>query len=92
MALENDIKIAIDSYDDLFSDFDISSYSERSISLDFKEALESKTIEPKFKTTKITLSIPKKERDNKKEQIISKRLNYFFIKKHEGYSKRIKKI
>ncbi len=88
MVLENNINIAIDSYDEIFSDFDISPYSGRSISLDFKEALESKNIDSTIKT-RITLSIPKKERDTKKEQIIIKRINTFFIKKYEAYSKLI---
>lgn len=89
MVTEKNIKLAIDSYKDLFSDFDISPFEERSISLDFKEALKSKTIEPKVEQLKITLSIPMKERNNKDEQIIIKRLNRFFTQKYNNYSKRM---
>lgn len=89
MVFEKNIKIAIDSYNDLFSDFDISPFEERSISLDFKEALESKIIENNPIQLKIIFSIPSKERKNKDEQIIIKRLNQFFVQKHNNYSKHI---
>jgi hypothetical protein len=89
MIKDQKIRIAIDTYDELFSDFDISPFENRSISLDFKEALESRTIENNNSNLELILSIPEKERNLDVEKIIIKRLKRFFISKKNNYSKRI---
>jgi len=87
--VEQKINIALDTYNDLFSDFDISAFQNRSISLDFKEELESHYLDENLKQLKIIFSIPKKQRNVKNEKIIIKRLKQFFISKQQNYSKRI---
>lgn len=91
MSLKNDVEevqIAIDKYEELFSDFDISPYKNRSISLDLKEELESKNLDFS-KKIQIIFSIPQIERDLNQEKIIVKRLNSFFNTKNLQYERRI---
>lgn len=73
------VQIAIDNYDDLFSDFDIRDYSERYISSDFLNELRMRInkIHP-TKAIEITLIIPETERNRTMESTISSRLTTFF--------------
>ncbi len=83
------INIALDTYDDLFSDFDISTFKNRAISLDFKENLESQVLDNYDCNLKINFSLPKNKRKKTDESIIETRLKQFFIFKQITYSKRI---
>ncbi len=70
-----DVDVALDNYDDIFSDFDISPYSKRLLSEDFvnevlKHALPGKT--------QIILSIPRMARNPKVEGVIKKRIQKYF--------------
>lgn len=78
-----DIEIALDNYDDIFSDFDIRDYRSRAISRDFFEEilLRMKDVSVCPERVEIILTIPKKEREKKVEKIISKRIRRFFEKK-----------
>jgi hypothetical protein len=87
------VQIAIENYNDLFSDFDIRSYSERYISSDFLNELRMRTYKVlNRKGIEITLVIPEGERDAEDERIIITRLHDFSsntkdrnIKKKNGY-------
>jgi hypothetical protein len=74
--------IALDNYDDIFSDFDIGPYEARRISTDFIEELWEKT--KKNIPAKIILTLPAKERNKDVETGIKRRLKDFFKKKAES--------
>jgi hypothetical protein len=80
--------IALDNYDDIFSDFDIGPYETRLISADFIDELEKKT--KKITPEKIILTLPSSQRDKTKEGIIQKRLKEFFKNKYIAKNKKIK--
>jgi hypothetical protein len=84
------VQIAIENYNDLFSDFDIRSYSERYISSDFLNELRMRTYKVlNRKGIEITLVIPEGERDAEDERIIIKRLHDFFqIRRDRNIKKR----
>ena len=75
-----EIILALDSYDDIFDDFDMQEYIERAISADFINILNNRIrkISPKEKIN-ITLTLPKEKRESKNEEIIAKRLNSHFV-------------
>jgi len=87
--VEQKINIALDTYNDLFSDFDISAFQNRSISLDFKEELESHYLDNYDSKLDIIFSIPKKQRNESSEKVIKARLIEFFLSKATFYTKRI---
>ncbi|HPE90396.1 MAG TPA: hypothetical protein P5298_13560 [Spirochaetia bacterium] len=73
------VQIAIDTYDDLFSDFDIRDYRERFFSNDFLDELKMRTNRPlDAKALAIKLVIPSDERDDGAEAIILDRIREFF--------------
>ncbi len=78
------VQIAIDNYDDLFSDFDIREYKVRYISSDFLNELRMRTNKIlSNKGIEICLCLPKEERNDEHEKIIAKRLKGFFQIRHE---------
>lgn len=73
------VQIAIDTYDDLFSDFDIRSYQERFFSNDFLGELKMRTNRPlDGKALAIKLAIPSNARNHDDETIILNRIREFF--------------
>ncbi|MCX8199984.1 MAG: hypothetical protein N3G76_00780 [Candidatus Micrarchaeota archaeon] len=81
------IDIALESYDDLYSDFDISHYAKRELSEDFvKELIKRTSGEHDTKTLQITLSIPSAKRDIPAERTIIRRIKQHFAKRAESYS------
>ncbi|HOZ73387.1 MAG TPA: hypothetical protein PLQ29_14530 [Spirochaetales bacterium] len=78
------VQIAIDTYDDLFSDFDIRDYRERFFSNDFLDELKMRTNRPlDAKALAIKLVIPSDERDDGAEAIILDRIREFFAMRLE---------
>jgi hypothetical protein len=75
-----DISIWIDSYDDIFSDFDPRPFSERNISDDFLNEVKKVSLETDLHINELKLLIPEKSRNAETENIIIKRLHSFFIK------------
>ena len=71
-----DVVIALDSYDDIFDDFDIRNYSQRGISYDFLEELKRRV--KNAKGIRLILLVPKNKRSRRVEKIIIKRLRGFF--------------
>lgn len=72
------ISIWIDNYDDIFSDFDPRSFSERNVSDDFLNELKKVFRENNFNINELRLLVPERNRNEKDETTISKRLHAFF--------------
>ncbi|OIO21985.1 hypothetical protein COV61_05355 [Candidatus Micrarchaeota archaeon CG11_big_fil_rev_8_21_14_0_20_47_5] len=88
-----DISIAIDNYDDIFSDFDPRPYSSRQISEDFLREIERRKLEGEKGEFEIRFYIKKERRKEATEEQITKRLQSYFrwklkeLKKEGGKAK-----
>lgn len=87
----NAVHIALDTYDDIFSDFDPSPYHERALSTDFLIEMKKRGIEKHNDQIEIRFSLPNMYRDLKLETLIKKRLRTYFSKKAEDELKKAKK-
>lgn len=85
-----DISIWIDSYDDIFSDFDPRPYSERNISDDFLYEVKRVSKESDFHINELKLLAPEKNRKADTENIIVKRLHNHFRKNYQHFHQRMK--
>jgi hypothetical protein len=72
---ETSISVWLDNFDDIFSDFDPRSYSERTISDDFMNELRKRAAENNHSIAEIHLLLPAKERRSEYENLISKRIH-----------------
>lgn len=90
MFMKNVVQLTLDSYQDLFSDFDPRPYSERGLSDDFLHELKSAVKEITVEDFELILSLPAKERDPELEKIIKERLHGYF-KKHDQFLLREKR-
>jgi hypothetical protein len=86
------VNIWLDSYDDIFSDFDSNSYSEKTLSDDFISQAKKIAINKVGKEVSLRFFIPLNKRNEADEKIISKRLNGYFNKMHQQLKAEIKKI
>jgi hypothetical protein len=75
-----EISLWIDSYDDIFSDFDPRPFSARNISDDFLHEIKKVSRENDFNITELKLLIPETNRNTEDENIITKRLHSYFLK------------
>jgi hypothetical protein len=98
MGIENhfsktshNISLWIDTYDDLFSDFDPRDFDERTISDDFLSELKIFSREKETAINGFTLLIPKGVRNIQNETVIVKRLNQYFKKNHHILEQKKKK-
>jgi len=88
---EGNISLILDSYDDIFSDFDPRNYSERALSDDF--LLEcKKAARDKDDRLELRFLAPKNKRDFKDEIRIKKRLKEHFQRHHKELDNEIKGI
>jgi hypothetical protein len=78
----SEISLWLDSYDDIFSDFDPRPYSERSLSDDFLNESKKAAREKISGTIDLKFLLPKGARDPKLEEVIKKRLHEHFRKHH----------
>lgn len=78
----SEIVLWLNSYNELFSDFDPRSYSLRSLSDDFLSELKRASLDKNPKKLHLKLLIPKHERKIYEEEIIKKRLKSHFKKHH----------
>ncbi len=87
-----EISIMLDSYDSIFSDFDPSPYSERTLSDDF--IMQSKKISRNKTGKKIALNLllPKNKRNDEDEKIIIKSLHSYFKSVHQELTHEVRKI
>lgn len=79
--MKNVVQLTLDSYQDLFSDFDPRDYSERGLSDDFLHELKSAVGEVPFEEFEMIFSLPSKERNQELEKIITERLHSYFRKR-----------
>lgn len=77
---QSKISIILDSYDDIFSDFDPRLPEERALSDDFINETKKITSRNRVGTFYLQLMIPEKERMIDEEAIIIKRLHSHFLK------------
>ncbi len=75
---KSEILIRLRSYDDIFSDFDPRSSSQRSISGDFVAEAKKVVLDNKPEKVALRLFIPKTRRDLKEELVIKRRLQDHF--------------
>lgn len=78
--LDYSISLWIDSYDDIFSDFDPRPFSARNISDDFLYEVKKVSGENDFLIKEFKLLIPNNERNLETELVITKRLHSYFTK------------
>lgn len=86
------ITLTLDTYDDLFSDFDPRPYLERALSIDFLTEIKGASREKPNGVIELKLLVPKALRNTKDETLISKRLRNHFRKHYELIRKEVKKI
>lgn len=78
---QEEISLWLDSYNDLFSDFDPREYSQRALSDDFLEEAKKASADKKIgKRLNLRFSIHPKKRDLQHEEIIKQRLRSHFFK------------
>ena len=73
-----EIAITLDTYDDIFSDFDPRPYTQRELSEDFLKEITRRYMEGKHGRYEVRFTIPSSERDLKDESLIKKRLREHF--------------
>jgi hypothetical protein len=80
----------VDSYDDLFSDFDSRPFSARTISDDFILEMNKLTEEKEDYIKTLRFQIPAKARDEKTESVIIKRLTSDFRREYIRFADELK--
>lgn len=88
---EGNISLILDSYDDLFSDFDPRPYSQKALSDDFLAECK-RSARDKEGVTELRLLVPNNKRKIHEENLIRKRLKEHFRKHFKEEEKEIKKI
>lgn len=73
-----EITIQLDTYEDIFSDFDPRPYLQRALSEDFLKETQRRYLEDKRGRFEVRFTIPSSERDLKEEALIKKRLREHF--------------
>jgi hypothetical protein len=87
-----EIAIALDAYDDLFSDFDIRDYGERALSKDFLDELRLRLRRAWEKgDLSIVLLIPAAKRMGEYETLIVERIGKFYLERRDHYRREDKK-
>jgi hypothetical protein len=77
------IMIWLDTYDDIFSDFDSRSYDHRALSDDFISEIRKISLEDESDIREFHLLMPAASRNKESETIIIKRLQHYFRKTHQ---------
>ena len=77
--------IALDEYDDLFSDFDMSPYKKRLLSEDFLLELQSRYAFGREGRFVINFTLPKANRSKKTEDVIKRRIQDHFRKQMKKF-------
>lgn len=88
---DKDISLSLDSYNDLFSDFDSRSFAEKALSHDFIQECKNASLD-KNSAFELKLFVPKKNRNLVDEAVIKKRLKNHFQKHSNEAKKEIKLI
>ncbi|MBI1974572.1 MAG: hypothetical protein HYS51_01865 [Candidatus Zambryskibacteria bacterium] len=80
-----EIALRLESYDDIFSDFDNRPYSKRALSVDFLDEVERASRDKKEGNVELILSVPKEKREESHDQVIRERLHSHFNKHYKGH-------
>jgi len=85
---EGNISLILDSYDDIFSDFDPRPFSEKALSDDFLNECRKASVDKPDQGIELRFLLPKSQRVLKQEVQIKKRLQnhflkHFHVKEHE---------
>ena len=86
----SEISLSLDTYDDIFSDFDSRPYSQRALSDDFLIEAKKAARDKVSGNIELNFLIPKRKSDDAAESLIKKRLKEHF-KKHHARIEREKK-
>lgn len=76
----SEVSLWLDTYEDIFSDFDPRPFSERAVSDDFLAESKKALREKRSGKVELKLLIPEKERQSRTETTIKKRLKEYFQK------------
>lgn len=87
---ESQISLVLDSYEDIFSDFDFRPYLQRALSQDFVDECNRASRDKDDRGIELELLVPLHTRNTNKEVMIKKRLHDHF-KKHYGVLKNEKR-
>ena len=79
----SEISLILDSYDDLFTQFDPRQYSERALSQDFLGEIKRGSRDKVSGYVELTLLVPSAIKDPNREMVIEKRLKGHFEKHYE---------
>src|SRR5579859_7557489 len=82
VAKASSIHLALEDYEDIFSDFDPRPYPERSLSEDFLYELQRAALNKEEKGLVVTLLMPREERNTAREKVILERLRDHFRRHH----------
>ncbi len=85
------IHIGLDSYDDIFSDFDPSPYQKRLLSEDFVVEARRRCSETRKGGLELRFSLPEKMRNQKTEALIKRRVKQYFRAKLKDFEDEIGK-
>lgn len=88
---DSEIRLKINTYDDIFSDFDPRPYSQRAMSDDFLFEARKASADKESGTITLKFAIPKEKRKWEDEALIKKRLREHFKKHYELLAVEIKK-
>lgn len=86
------ISLALDDYEDLFSDFDPRPYSERSVSEDFLHELKRAAMSKEEKGLSLLMLLPKERHNAAHEHIILERLKSHFRHHHRLLEEKRKEV
>ena len=86
-----EINILLSSYNDIFSDFDPSAYSERTLSDDFIIQAKKISKNKSGKNMSLRLLLPANKRNEQDEKLIIERLNAFFRNIYKQLKSEIRK-
>lgn len=89
---EGNIGLILDGFDDIFSDFDPRSYSEKTLSDDFLNECRKAARDKKDEELELRLLLPKSKRNYAEEFTIKKRLKSHFLKHYQEKHKETRKI
>lgn len=87
----SEVSIWLDTYDDIFSDFDPRPYSQRSLSDDFLAEVKKATREKTSGRIELRFLIPQDKRNLNDEAVIRRRLHEYFKKQYFKIEREVKK-
>jgi hypothetical protein len=89
---DSEIDLWLDSYEDIFSDFDPRPNCYRALSKDFLEETKRASIDKKKGKLELKFFIPRKLRNEKEEAVIKNRLLAHFSRHEKNLRKQLKKM